>query len=266
MNGTAYLVDGVGDDALLRGRRIRVLLADRPAGLDRLGRMLAAIPGIETVGATPSGVDARNAVGSMRPDLLIVNVDMPDGSGFDIASVAQDVEIIFVARSRDWAADAFSYNAADYLLEPVAFDRLCAAVERARYNRLASLELSAGRSRAAEGGLQREGLWVKTGGGAVFVPIGTITRIEAQGEYVLLHTEQRTHLARLKMYDLEMRVEPHGLVRVHRSSFVQLAQITAFKRDGNRIVEVQLRCGTRLSVSARYARLLRERLARTALL
>lgn len=243
-----------------------MLLADWPPGLDRLRRMLAGIPGVETIGAMPSAAGARKALGSMRPDLLIVNVNMPDGSGFDVASAARDVEIVFVARSREWAADAFSYHAADYLLEPVAFERLCAAVERARYNRLASLELSAGRSRNADIGLQREGLWIKTASGAIFVPIGTITRIEAQGEYVLIHTEQRAYMARMKMYDLEMRVEPHGLVRVHRSSFVQLAQVAAFKRDGNRIVEVQLHCGTRLGVSARYSRLLRERLARTALL
>ncbi|MCX8474495.1 MAG: LytTR family DNA-binding domain-containing protein [Sphingomonas sp.] len=263
MNSTAYLADHAGDEILRRGRAIRILLADWPGGLDRLRRMLTAMPGVEIIGAMHSGADARKAVGAMRPDLLIVNVDMPDGSGFDVASAARDVEIVFVARSRDWAADAFSCNAADYLLEPVAFDRLCAAVERARYNRLASQGLAADRSNA-DGGHRREGLWVKTVGGAVFVPIGTITRIEAQGEYVLLHTEQRTHMARLKMYDLEMRVDPHGLVRVHRSSFVQLTQIAAFKRDGNRIVEVELRCGTRLSVSARYSRLLRERLARTA--
>lgn len=242
------------------GARTRVLLADRPAGLDRLRRLLDAIPDVEIVASASSGVEARRAATATGHDLLIVNVDLPDWSESELAATAQAEDVVFVSQSPDFAAEAFSLNAVDYLIAPVGFDRLRQAIDRACRGRLARMALSAERSSRPGDAAKREGFWVKTGSGAVFVPIDTISRIEAHGEYVLLHTDQRAHMARLRMCDVELRVEGSGLVRVHRSSFVQLAQIVEFQRDGNRLVEVLLRCGTRLRVSAKYAQLLRDRL------
>jgi DNA-binding LytR/AlgR family response regulator len=244
---------------------LRVLLAGRDESLCRIFSMVGAIPGVEVIGAARSVEAARRDLHTLRPDIFIANVSMPDGSGLDIAPLVRDFEVIFVAPDPHAAADAFTRQAMDYLIEPVDFERLRGAVERIIRYRQTTREGSAGRADIAGAPVPDQGLWIQRTSGAVFVPINTISWIEAHGEYVMLHTAQHAYLARLKMNELEPRLAPHNLVRVHRSSMVQLADVIEFRRDGKRVVEVLLRCGTRIRVSAKYTLCLREQLAKATL-
>jgi two-component system LytT family response regulator len=241
-----------------------LLVDDEPLALERLRVFFRDIAGTEVVGTARDGREAAEAIERLKPDLALLDIQMPEQNGLRVASTLPPEdrpEIIFVTAFEQYAPDAFEVEAADYLLKPVRFDRLWQAVERAK--RRKHLKTLAGRAEAAEAPRpdpHEDGLWVPTRAGAVFVPVEAIEWIEAQRDYVMLHTATRSHILRISMRALEDKLDPTQLMRVHRSAFARAANVVEVQRLGRTISALVLRDGAIVQVGPNYSKAVAERL------
>ena len=242
-----------------------ILVDDEPLALERLQVFFHDIPGVEIVGTASDGRDAADAIARLKPDLAILDIQMPEQSGLRVAAglPAEDrPEIVFVTAFEQYAPDAFEVEAADYLLKPVRFDRLWQAVERAKRRKY--LRAMAGKAEAMAGPgappAHEDGIWVPTRNGSVFVPTETIDWVEAQRDYVMLHTATRSHIVRNSMRALEDKLDPAQLMRVHRSAFARPGNVVEVQRMGRTINALVLRDGAIVQVGPNYAKAVAERL------
>jgi two-component system LytT family response regulator len=239
-----------------------LLVDDEPLALERLQVFFRDISGAEVVGTARDGREAAEAIERLKPDLALLDIQMPEQNGLRVAATlpADDrPEIIFVTAFEHYAPDAFEVEAADYLLKPVRFDRLWQAVERAK--RRKHLRTLAGRAEAApQPAPHEDGLWVPTRAGAVFIPVESIDWIEAQRDYVMLHTATRSHILRISMRALEEKLDPGQLMRVHRSAFARPANVVEVQRLGRTISALVLNDGAIVQVGPNYSRSVAERL------
>ena len=242
-----------------------ILVDDEPLALERLQVFFHDIPGVEIVGTASDGREAADAIARLKPDLAILDIQMPEQSGLRVAAAlpAEDrPEIVFVTAFEQYAPDAFEVEAADYLLKPVRFDRLWQAVERAKRRKY--LRAMAGKAEAMGGQgaapAHEDGIWVPTRTGSVFVPTETIDWVEAQRDYVMLHTATRSHIVRISMRALEDKLDPAQLMRVHRSAFARPGNVVEVQRMGRTINALVLRDGAIVQVGPNYARAVAERL------
>jgi DNA-binding LytR/AlgR family response regulator len=252
---------------------MRVLLVDDEAlALDRLRTFFGDIEGVEVVGQARDGDEALEEIQRLTPDLVILDIQMPGRNGLRAAAdiaVEPRPEIVFVTAHEHYAPDAFDVDAADYLLKPVRFDRLRQAVERARRRRRLreqaeragklEEEVSALRSGASVAGREDDGFWVPERDGQRRVPIEAIDWIEAARDYVLLHTNVRSHLLRTTMSALEEKLAGSPLIRVHRSAFVRPDKVVEVKR-ANRSLTLVLSDGANVQVGPSYVDGLRDAL------
>ena len=245
-----------------------LLVDDEPLALERLKVFFNDIDGAEVVGTARDGREAAEAIERLKPDLAILDIQMPEQNGLRVAATLPPEdrpEIIFVTAFEQYAPDAFEVEAADYLLKPVRFDRLWQAVERAKRRKY--LRAMAGRAEAMDAAAaapepspHEDGLWVPTRAGALFVPVETIDWIEAQRDYVMLHTATRSHIVRLSMRALEEKLDPAQLMRVHRSAFARPGNVVEVQRMGRTINALVLRDGAIVPVGPNYARAVAGRL------
>ena len=251
---------------------MRILLVDdEPLALERLAFALAAVPDVEIVGTAGDGLQAQEQIAALKPDLAILDIQMPGLSGIDLAQSlaegAQPPEIMFVTAFNRFAIDAFSVEAVDYLLKPVAFDRLRVGIERVRRRmrmrdaegRAAELATVVTALRADDAvqdrpvrGTYEAGIWVPGRQGAVRVPVDTIDWIEAARDYVLLNTPLKSYIMRAKMNELEQRIDPALILRVHRSHMVRIAAVVGVERPGKGLLRLLLNDGTKLQVGPNY--------------
>lgn len=248
---------------------LRVLLADdEPLALRRLKLALNTIPDVEIVGAVGDGARAIDAIRDLRPDAVLLDIKMPLADGFEVADALQDAgapAVIFVTAYESFALRAFKTSAVDYLLKPVEFDRLAESLSRARERREAQLagrraeELSAILEALREEARTRDGpryeteFWIREKGRFLRVPVRDVERIEAERDYVRIYWEGRTLLHRETMSNLEDRLDPDVMLRVHRSAFVNWARLKSVRRDlGGRAYAV-LDNGVEVPISRGYA-------------
>lgn len=251
---------------------MRVLLVDdETLALDRLRTLFEDIDEVEVIGQATDGDTALEQIEALAPDLVILDIQMPGRNGLRTAAALEPdkrPEIIFVTAHEHYAPDAFEVDAADYLLKPVRFDRLRQAVTRARRRR--ELHDQAERSgKLAEevealrgkGSARTDdaGFWVPERHGHRWVPLEAIGWIEAARDYVLLHTETRSHMLRATMSALEEKVTGTGLMRVHRSAFVRPEKVAEVRR-ANRSLTLVLDDGANVQVGPSYIDSLSEKL------
>jgi two-component system LytT family response regulator len=244
---------------------MRVLLVDDESlALDRLSAFFADIEGVEVVGRASDGNQALERIRELTPDLVIMDIQMPGKTGLRAAAdidVDPRPELVFVTAHEHYAPDAFEVDAADYLLKPVRFDRLRQAVDRARRRRAqrssaeraAELEAEVASLRGS-GAVQPpgdDGFWIPERNGQRRVALEGINWIEAARDYVLLHTELRSHLLRITMAALEERLAGSALLRVHRSAFVRPDRVVEVKREGRSLALV-LDDGAEVQVGPSY--------------
>lgn len=249
---------------------LRVLLVDdEPLGLARVAAGLEGLNDVVVVGAAQDGDDAIEQITALKPDLVVLDIQMPNLSGLGVAAALNGPdrpEIVFVTAFDHYAADAFEVEAVDYLLKPVKFDRLRQAVDRARLRRemreatgrAAELEVVVSQLRAAEAAESANNdfdteFWVPTRQGLLRVPVAAVDWIEAARDYVLLHTATRSHLLRATMSGLERRMDPRRMLRVHRSSFVRPGAVSQVQRQGKGLYALELNDGAVIQVGPTYS-------------
>lgn len=219
---------------------LRLLVVDdEPPARARLRRLLAALPGVQVVGEAGSGLQALALAESLRPDALLLDVQMPELSGLDVAaSLPEDGPVVvFVTAYDDYALPAFDAAALDYLLKPVDPARLARAIGRIRQRR----PQAAARPAPAR-------LVVAERGQLHVIDCSELLWLQAADNYVELHGAQRMHLLRRTLDGLLADLGP-GFVRIHRSRAVALAAVSAVEAAGRGNATVALRDGTRLACS-----------------
>ncbi|MBS0283144.1 MAG: response regulator transcription factor [Proteobacteria bacterium] len=242
---------------------MRILLVDdEPLAIERMRVALAGVADAEVVGCAGDGEEAGRRIAALDPDLVLLDIQMPGLTGMDLARRLADApsrpELVFVTAFNDFAIEAFDVEAVDYLLKPVSFDRLRMAIDRVRRRR-ALLESgvvqegAGGRPVAVDddGGYD-DGIWVPGRQGAVRVPIETIDRIEAARDYVLLNTPVRSYILRARMSEIERRIDPRHMVRIHRSHMVRIDSVVGVERPGKGALRLLLNDGANLQVGPNY--------------
>jgi two-component system, LytTR family, response regulator len=235
---------------------IRALVVDDEApARDKLRRWLVAEPDIEVVGEAQDGLSAVAAIDNSRADVVFLDIHMPGLSGLEVAAQLDADSaplLVFVTAFDEHAIKAFELNAVDYLLKPYDKGRLRKTLERIR-SRRDSAESAACAVRAARtqtGASDR--LLVPRGEQLQLIEATSIHWLEADDNYVHVHTAQARYLLRRTLNDLLALLGEHRFVRIHKSTAVNVAEVAAlaplFKGDH----EVQLRSGVKLRLSRRY--------------
>jgi len=243
-----------------------LVVDDEPLAIERLTFLLNDISGTQVVGSACNGREAVEQIAALKPDIVFLDVQMPEQNGLRVAAAVPEEErpeIVFVTAFEQYAADAFEVDAADYLLKPVRFDRLWQAIERAKRRKyLRQIAERAEQESEAAGArsTHEDGIWVQTRGAATFVPIESIDWIEAQRDYVMLHTATRSHIVRMSMRALEEKLDPGELMRVHRSAFARASNVVEVQRMGRSVSALVLRDGAIVQVGPSYAGTVAERL------
>jgi two-component system LytT family response regulator len=233
-----------------------------------LSRLLKNEPGVNVIGQCGDGESAVDAIRRTQPDLVFLDVQMPEMDGFRVVE-AIGVEhmpvTIFVTAFDRYALEAFDANAVDYLLKPFAADRLSRALARARERCLGRQDKEAAqrlfslldRTRSQSDYAQR--LTVSTRGRIIFVPVADIDWIEAEDNYARLHVSRRVYDVRETLQALMEKLDPRNFIRIHRSTIVNLHRIREVQPwfQGSHIV--MLHSGEELRMS-RYQRDAVERL------
>ncbi len=237
-------------------RDLRVLLVDDEP-LPRLGMRqgLAGVPGIEIVGEASDGIGAVEAIETLRPDLVLLDVQMPGLDGFGVlAAVATEIRpaVVFVTAFEQFALRAFEAHAVDYLLKPFDDERLRSAVERAgtwltaRNTARPALDALLGDVDRRRG---RDRFMVRHAGRLRLVSVEEITWVEARGNYVHLHTADGPFLLRETLTAMVAVLPADRFVRVHRSAIVALAAVDDVRRVPSGDHELRLRDGSLVPMS-----------------
>jgi len=245
--------------------RIRAVIVDdeKPART-RLLALLERRSDVELVGVARDGREAVALVRSRTPDLLFLDIQMPELDGFgvlrEIAPARVPVTIFVTAYDR-YAVRAFETHALDYLLKPFSDERFEAALAHAReslkhatqtqwLSRIGSLLDDEGALDQSAGPLER--IVVKAGGRVTFLEVKDLDWIDAAGVYLQLHFGDKTHLYRSSLGSLLQRLDPQRFVRVHRSTVVNTERIRELRPRGHGDFTIELHDGRELTLSRQY--------------
>jgi len=236
--------------------KVRVLIVDdEPPARRNIAMLLQDDADVEIIGECSCGEDAIAATRKLRPDLLFLDVQMPESDGFDVLEMLGrelPPAIVFVTAYDQYALRAFEAGALDYLLKPFENSRFYRALARAKEK----IDL-ARRNMAAK----VDHLVIKSAGQVSFVRISDIDWIEAADYYAGVHVGARTHLLRRSLADLEQELESSRFCRVHRSAIVNVDRVRTLRLNSNGEYNVVLENGTELRLSRRFRKHLQERLA-----
>src|SRR5215469_108250 len=234
---------------------IRVLVVDDESLARRnLTVLLRGDPDIRSIAECASGLEALEEIRKSKPELVFLDVQMPECGGFDVLEMlGSDLPptIIFVTAYDEYALRAFEAGALDYLLKPFDDARFGRALKRAKEklaHYLPAQPRAAGR------------IVVRSQGQVLFVSVADIDWIEAAGYYACLHVGSETHILRRSLLELEQDLGDEKFIRIHRSIVVNLERIRSLELQSGGEYEVVLKSRARLRLSRRYRKRLQERM------
>jgi two-component system, LytTR family, response regulator len=242
---------------------IRTLIVDdEPLARDRIRGLLEVEPDVEVIGECGSGRSAIAAITEQQPDLVFLDVQMPEIGGFEVLEAILPAAlpiVIFVTAHDQYALKAFDVHALDYLLKPFDRERFARALKRARTQVLLREE-SGELNKKLLAILQSvnserkflERLVIKSSGRVFFLRVEEIDWIEAAGNYVRLHAGKDSHLLRETMAGIESRLAPERFVRIHRSTIVNIERIRELRPLLHGDYEVILNDNTELTLSRAF--------------
>lgn len=226
---------------------IRIMIVDdEPLAAERLTMLCAEIGGVRVIGHARDGDTALAMLAANEPDLLLLDIAMPRMDGVSLARIlerrAVRPAVIFVTAYDHYALDAFDVAAVDYLLKPVAAERLARAIARVRD----------ARPGAAPPPGELDELWVPYRSEMIRIPTASIDRIEAERDYMRLHVGARSYLIHMTIAELEQRLDPRTFLRVHRSAIVRTDRIARVGKDETGNWFAELADGHRLRIGRTY--------------
>jgi two-component system LytT family response regulator len=254
----------LGVDPLLKV----IIVDDEPYARAKLERLLADEEA-ELLAVCANGREAAAAIEQLKPDLVFLDIQMPEMDGFEVLRAIAPVhlpEIVFVTAFDQYALRAFEVNALDYLLKPFDQERFAAAFARAEERLRDSASRSENVQRllaqlarqpgagpaAAPADAYLEWLFVRKGQRVVKLSVPDIHWFEAEGNYVRIHTRGEAYLIREKMMALQARLDPKRFARIHRTAIVNLSYVKEMRPWSNSAFVVLLEDGTELRLSRRY--------------
>ncbi|MBL8532040.1 MAG: response regulator transcription factor [Hyphomonadaceae bacterium] len=246
---------------------LRVLIADdEPLALRRITIALERAPDVEVVGTAKNGVEAVAMIRQLKPDVVLLDIDMPHLDGMAVAEAiagANAPSIIFITAHESFALPAFDRGAVDYLLKPLDEDRLHRALERSRgavgargaQGRIAELKALVAALRARTKPDQAdEDFWVSRRQELIRVRLADVLWISVDGDYAILHTKDGAFLVHESLRSIEARLDPAVFLRVHRSAIVRRSAIEAVERMPMGGLQLRLALGAVVRVSKPYRR------------
>ena len=240
--------------------KVTVLVVDdEPIARAGLKGMLSAFEWIEVIGEAADGQAAVRAIETLKPELVFLDVQMPGLLGTDVLrQIEHQPFVIFTTAYSQHAVTAFELGAVDYLMKPFGPERLAAAMERVRGaigepSPIGAMERLSG----ALGGGPITRLFARVGNAIVPILVDRVSRLEADGDYVVAHVGGSRHLLHLSLSSLVARLDPKRFTQVHRAHVVNLDHVKAFKRDARGNLEAELADGSRVPVSRARAQELR---------
>ena len=257
-------------------KKIRcVIVDDEPLLREGIRLLLRKQADIEIVGECGDGADALEVISGMRPDLVFLDVQMPQMNGFEVLAQLDQSQlpmIIFVTAYDEYAVDAFEVRALDYLLKPFTDERFTEAVSRARarlreseqsqladqLSELVKYISNSHGSPTAPHPAYPHRLAVKDRKRIRFVNVAEIVWIESAGNYVHLHTKDQKHLVRQTMKNLQNRLDPDVFARVHRTAIVNLAYVKEICDGDYGDAEITLKTGGRVPISRTHRKNLKD--------
>jgi two-component system LytT family response regulator len=240
--------------------RLRIALVDdEPLARDVLREMLAAHDDVEIVAECANGFEAVKAVSDLKPDLLLLDIQMPKLDGFDVLElVGREIPVIFATAYDEFAIRAFEVHAVDYLLKPFGPERLAEALVRAR-ERVGAREWPAvepliAAARSERSPLQR--ILIRNRADVHVIPVTKIDYLESQDDYVGVHAAGKTYLKEQTLAELESLLDASAFVRIHRRYILNLSRLSKLELGVSDSRIAILTDGTQLPVSrSGYARL-----------
>lgn len=233
-----------------------LIVDDEPLAVERMQILCSRIPALSVIGTASDGAAALRLAEALSPDLLLLDMTMPDVDGLAVARrlAAQgsgSPAVVFVTAHDHFAVEAFDLDAVDYVLKPVAQDRLERAIERALSRRRAP---AAAREDKSE---WIEEFWVPHRSELIRIAAADLERIDAERDYVRLHVGSkegagRSYLMLHTIAGLEARLDPERFIRLHRSTIVRRDRIAGLRHDGLGVWSAELADGTALRIGRTY--------------
>ncbi len=245
---------------------MRVLIVDDESpARERLKRLLAHIEGVELIGEAESGIQAVEMIERERPDLVLLDIQMPGLGGFEVMEALEDPPpVIFVTAYDEYAIRAFEVNALDYLLKPFSRERLAKAIRRAQETLAEEEDFPAQlgpllESLAAQGQYLAR-LAVRDRDRIRVLDVGGVDWIGIEGEQVMVHVGDQVYPVRRTLTELEARLDPARFFRAHRAAIVNLDRVKEVIPWFKGSHKLRLTTGAEVDLSRARARALRKRL------
>lgn len=228
-----------------------LIVDDEPLAVERIQVICAEVPAISVVGTASDGAAALRLADKLNPDLVLLDMTMPELDGLGVARKFAEQDsppaVIFVTAHENFAVEAFDLEAIDYVLKPVAADRLERAIERAIARRGESKE------KASE---WLDELWVPHRSELLRIAVKEVHQIDAERDYVRLHVgdaeQGRSYLLLQTIAGLEKRLDPDEFIRIHRSTILRKDNIRGLRHDGLGVWSAELQNGDALRIGRTY--------------
>jgi DNA-binding LytR/AlgR family response regulator len=248
---------------MLEADTLRTLIVDdEPLAVERMQLMCAAQPSIRLIGTANDGGTALRLIEALSPDLILLDIAMPEVDGIAVANqiIARGgamPAIIFVTAFDRFAIEAFDLEAVDYLLKPVAADRLTRAVARV-------VERRSGQAPAPAKTDYTQEFWVPYRSELIRIAASDIERIDAERDYMRLNLGTRSYLLHQTIGALEARLDPTQFIRLHRSVIVRRDRIKALGHDRGGAWYAELIDGEQVRIGRTYLANAKQMAGRTA--
>lgn len=254
-----------------------LVVDDEPLARRRLIRLMGKLDWIARIDEAGDALQARQMAAELRPDILVLDIQMPGGSGFDVLEglAPAPPALLFVTAFDDQALRAFAVNAIDYVTKPVEPGRFAMAMERARLaagqrqqtDRLAEMQetVAALKRALSQRGQHATEFWVRVRGDYLRVPTESVLRLQAERDYVRIHVAEADYLHQESLSSLERRLDPAEFPRIHRSTIIRRGAIARVRQLPLGGLAVVLTDGVEVRVGRTYLAAFRAGLARQAL-
>ena len=228
--------------------KLRTLIVDdEPLAVERMQVICSKMDDLNVVGTASDGAQALRLVEALSPDLILLDMTMPEVDGLSVAKTLAKQEerpaVVFVTAHDNYAVEAFDLDAVDYVLKPVKPDRLERAIQRALARR--------GEGEREESKWLEE-LWIPHRSELIRIDTEEVSRIDAERDYVRLHVEDRSYLLLQTIAGLEKRLDPAKFIRIHRSTILRKDRIKGLRHDGLGVWSVEMEDGEALRIGRTY--------------